>query len=190
MAARKRENAQKRRVRRAYDEIGGQLYDLRYAEEQGEKYTWALSRISLKECQPILDAGCGTGAFLEMLQSMDLTAVGVDFSGELLSWARKKLNSSGNLHLLMSDADYMPFRKSVFKSFFAFTLLQNVPDPNLTLTEAIRVLQDRALIVVTGLRKEYNLELFHSLLSSSGLKILEESASDLKDFVSICERER
>ncbi|MCD6264261.1 methyltransferase domain-containing protein, partial [Candidatus Bathyarchaeota archaeon] len=113
-------------------------------------------------------------------------AVGVDLSQALLSWARSKLREVQNLDLLLSDADYLPFKEEVFDAVFAITLLQNLPEPRKTLSEAMRVAKPEAPIVVSGLKKKYNREEFEDLLSSTGLRVREIMDGELKDFVAIC----
>ena len=177
---------EKRKVRRAYNEMGGRLYDLRYREEQRRKFDAALSRVSLSEEDLVLDVGCGTGLLPEEIGRNVGFAVGVDLSQALLSWARSKLREVQNLDLLLSDADYLPFREEVFDAVFAITLLQNLPEPRKTLSEAMRVAKPEAPIVVSGLKKKYGKKEFEDLLSSTGLRVREIMDGELKDFVAIC----
>lgn len=177
---------EKEEVRRSYNEIGGRLYDLRYGEEQESKFTAALSRVSLSQDDLILDLGCGTGLLLEKISGGVGFAVGLDLSGELLSWARSKLKETQNTGLLLSDADHPPFKPANFDKLFAITLLQNLPDPRRAISEAMKVTRTEAIIIVSGLKKRYSREEFKFLISSVGLEIREFVEEGLKDFVAIC----
>lgn len=76
LIARKKQKMSKGRVQGAYDELGGELYDLRYTGEQEEKYTWVLSKLRVREQDIIVDVGCGTGLFLQTFQNYQTDAVG------------------------------------------------------------------------------------------------------------------
>lgn len=177
---------EKEEVRSAYNRIGGRLYDLRYGEEQESKFTAALSRVSLSQDDLILDLGCGTGLLLEKISGGVRFAAGLDLSWGLLSWARSKLKEAQNTGLLLSDADYLPFKPATFDKLFAITLLQNLPNPRRALLEVMKVTKTEAIIIVSGLKKKYSKEEFTSLISSVGLKIWEFVDEGLKDFVAIC----
>lgn len=189
LIARKKQKMSKGRVQGAYDELGGELYDLRYTGEQEEKYTWVLSKLRVREQDIIVDVGCGTGLFLQTFQNYQTDAVGLDLSVNMISWAKGKLQKSNNVHLVLSDADYLPFKTEVFSCFFAFTLLQNVPNPHLTLAEALLVTKKRAPVVISGLKRRYESEQFFSMLRSSGLRIVRKSNEQSKDYIAICARE-
>jgi len=73
---------EKSRVRDRYDELGGKLYDIRYIEEQKEKYEHIFTHLDRGKT---LDNGCGTGLFLPYL---DEHSVGLDLSSGLLQEAR------------------------------------------------------------------------------------------------------
>ena len=176
----------KEEVRRAYNRIGGRIYELRYGEEQERKFTAALSRVSLSQEDLILDMGCGTGLLLEKFCEGIGFAVGLDLSLGLLSWARLKLKEAQNTGFIISDADHIPFKPATFDKLFAITLFQNLPNPRRTLSEAMKVTKTEAIIIVSGLKKKYSEEEFTSLISSVGLKIKEFVDNELKDYVAIC----
>jgi len=179
---------EKEDIRRSYDEIGGRLYDLRYSEEQGRKFCAALSRVSFFQDDLILDAGCGTGLLLEKISSCVGVAVGLDLSIGLISWARSKLKECQNIVLILSDADYLPFRQRIFDKLFAITLLQNIPNPKKALSEATSVTRQEAMIVVSGLKKKYSKEDLTTLIASVGLTLQELVNGELKDLVAICRK--
>jgi ubiquinone/menaquinone biosynthesis C-methylase UbiE len=176
-----------REVRRAYDDLGGELYDLRYREEQERKFEAFLSKISISQDDLILDLGCGTGLLLEKISGTVGFAVGLDISERLLSWARSKLRGTQTA-LILSDADYLPFRLAAFDKVFAITLLQNLPEPRRALSESRAVAKSAATIILSGLKKKYSREEFLALLSSVGLRVEEVVDEELKDFLAICRK--
>jgi len=179
---------EKEEIRRSYDKIGGRLYDLRYSEEQERKFSAAISRVSFLQDDLGLDVGCGTGLLLEKISNCVGVAVGLDLSRGLISWARSKLKESQNAVLILSDADYLPFRQRTFDKLFAITLLQNISNPREALSEAIRVTRSEATMVVSGLKKKYSKEELTALIASVGLTVQGLVDGELKDFVAICRK--
>jgi ubiquinone/menaquinone biosynthesis C-methylase UbiE len=113
--------------------------------------------------------------------------VGLDISMGLLSWARSKLRGTQTA-LILSDADYLPFRLTAFDKVFAITLLQNLPEPRRALSEAKAVAKPAATIILSGLKKKYSKEEFLALLSSVGLRVEEVMDVELKDYLAICRK--
>ena len=69
--------ARKRDVAAQYDALGGEIYDLRYNEEQDAKYEVLLTRMKPEPHEITLDIGCGTGLLARRLES---DSVGLDIS--------------------------------------------------------------------------------------------------------------
>lgn len=145
----------KREVMLKYDKSAS-TYDKLYAQEQYEKFrvieenypTW---------CRKILDAGCGTGLFLEYFSKI-LTEtyyyVGLDLSLEMLKLASLKLERyRQNVDLIQGDIEYAPFRKSSFPCTFSITVFDNLYDPEVGLKELLRSTKKGGSIVLTLLKK-------------------------------------
>lgn len=180
---------QKREVIRSYDSTA-YLYDMRYAEEQKAKIEAALQNMKICEQNCILDLGCGTGLLFDYIISETKILVGIDISRGILTEAKRKYGKFGNVHLILADADYIPFKDKVFTHVFAITLLQNMPYPEKTIVEAKRVAVENAVIVVTGLKKKFSKEILEALLRKSGLNIIEiKDEIKLKCYVAICKKQ-
>ena len=98
------------------------------------------------------------------------TVVGVDVSRKLLLKAKEQANASQNVFLVQADADHLPFSDDFFDPVFAFTVLQNMPEPSATLNELKRVAKCDGRVVVTGLKKAFSLGAFMDVLEGSGLR--------------------
>jgi ubiquinone/menaquinone biosynthesis C-methylase UbiE len=179
---------QKRKTMRRYD-LTAQLYDMRYTEEQELKYKTALERLNIARNNKILDVGCGTGLLFSHVAAETQTVVGVDISGKLLLQAKERARNFRNVHLVQADADHLPFKDNYFSVVFAFTVLQNMPDPLETLKEIKRIAERDAPIVVTGLKKAFSLDAFSELLQSAGLRVVSlKDADALKCHVAVSAR--
>jgi len=160
----------KRKVIKRYD-ITAEMYDERYKEEQGRKYCKALQHINIEDLV-VLDVGCGSGLFFSEVAGKAKTVIGVDVSRKLLQKAKEKADTLGNVSVLQADADHLPFCDKFFDGNFAFTILQNMPRPNETLTELRRVVKTEGKMVVTGLKKAFPLNTFMDILEGSKLRIV------------------
>ena len=168
---------------RRYD-VTARMYDERYAEEQVAKYHAALKHLDIHG--NVLDVGCGTGLFFSYIADEAETVVGVDISRMLLLQAKEHTRAFRNVHLVQADADHLPFRDACFDAVFAFTVLQNMPNPLKTLTEIQRNTKRSTTIVVTGLKKVFSLETLQALLQKAGLRVVHiEDADVLKCHVAI-----
>ena len=179
--------SKKRGVMRSYDRLAA-VYDAQYAEEQNAKIKAALNHVNLKGDSLVLDAGCGTGLLFEHIGGSIKLLVGLDISSRILEKAKNRAKRFSNVALIRADADFLPFSDDVFDGIFAITLLQNTPNPVLTLQEMKRVGKHPSIIVVTGLKKEFSQKAFEGLLAKAGLKaFIVESEEQLKGHVALCQ---
>lgn len=175
------EPPKKREVAKAYDAMGGRIYDLRYAEEQDAKYRAILETRAPRPHDTVLDLGCGTGLLLERLAS---TYVGLDVSSSLLQTAYNRNSGRSYVYLACGDAESPPFRDSVFDMIFAVTLIQNIPEPGRVLSEFERMGKPGCLSAVTGLKKAFSRDDFEKLIEDAGFRssFLHEN-SELNDWI-------
>jgi len=173
-------------VIRHYNAIAD-IYDRRYLAEQNVKIRTALVHTDLRGRSFILDVGCGTGILFDHLKDSGIVQVGIDIAKKILKKVTERESYSVKVNIVLADADYMPFPNGIFDMVFAITLLQNLPKPEKTLKEIIRVSKPDATIIVTGLKKKFSLESFIKILGDSGLNIrLLKDSGELKDFIAIC----
>lgn len=176
----------KREIKESYDNLGGRLYDIRYEEEQREKYETILAEVEVSEREIILDNGCGTGLLFEYLST---TAVGLDVSSRLLSKALSRIQDVYDKHLIQGDAENLPLRGHVFGRIFAITLIQNTPNTARALEEISRVGYSGTIVVVTALKKAFSEVAFRHIIESEGFVITDfiddEKLSDIIAILSL-----
>ncbi|MBS7616047.1 class I SAM-dependent methyltransferase [Candidatus Bathyarchaeota archaeon] len=178
---------QKRGTMQHYN-LTARTYDVQYAEEQKAKFETALEKMEIYENSTILDCGCGTGLLFEYVAEKAATVVGLDVSRKLLDKAKNRASQFSNVHLILADADHMPFKNEVFSHVFAVTVIQNMPNPEKTLVEIKRVASGSAFIVVTGLKKKFSKEALESVLRKIKLNVIEIKSGNetLKCHVAVC----
>lgn len=87
----------------------------------------------------VLDVGCGSGAYVDLLADQHL-AVGVDMH-PFRSWGRRG-------HFLRGDATRLPFRSQSFDTLLLFETLEHLPSPEDVLLECHRLTRKRMLLTV------------------------------------------
>ena len=176
---------QKRSVMRRYN-LTAQIYDARYSEEQEAKYQAALKNLDVNR-GVVLDVGCGSGLFFSHVADKAATVVGVDVSLGLLQLAKERAKNYSNVYLVQADADHLPFKLDLFSHVFAFTVLQNMPNPTQTLEGFKLVAKREGFIVVTGLKAAVPLEVFRGYLEAAGLRVVSLVDDDaLRCYVVAC----
>jgi len=120
----------------------------------------------------VVDVGCGIGLLCELLAVKRFRVVGVDFSIEMLREARKFVSLPG-VFFLCCDSDFLPLRSKVFCGAFSVTLLQNLPNPVVSLSEVIRVCKKGSMLHLSVLSKSLNTKDLELLLLKAGLKDIE-----------------
>jgi len=175
---------EKRIVMQRYD-LTAEMYDERYSYEQKAKYRAALENLDVAG-DAVLDVGCGSGLLFTEAATKAKLVVGVDVSHKLLLKAKEQAKPLGNVSVLQADADHLPFRECIFGFVFAFTILQNMPEPPETLVEFKRVAKLGGCTVVTGLKKAFPLSSFTNVLAGSGLHLVSfVDRKDLKCYVAV-----
>jgi len=174
----------KRKVMQRYN-LTANMYEERYAEEQKAKYEAALENVDIANCT-VLDVGCGSGLFFSHTAKKAEVLVAIDVSRKLLLKAKEQAQAFGNAFVLQADADHLPFREAFFDAVFAFTLLQNMPEPSETLNQLKLVVKLGGRVVVTGLKKAFALNTFMDVLEGAGLRIVSfVDEEDLKCYVAV-----
>ena len=164
--------SKKRSVANRYN-VTSTSYDEQYAQEQTAKYQAAQKTLGQNVCDVILDVGCGSGLFFSHMADKTKMVVGIDFSRKLLLKAKAHAKQYCEVHIVLADADNLPFKNALFDVIFSFTMLQNMPAPKKTLLEFKRQTKIGGKLVVTGLKKAFELTVFLDLFEVSGLELFE-----------------
>jgi ubiquinone/menaquinone biosynthesis C-methylase UbiE len=180
--------SKKRRIMCRYD-LTANIYDMRYEEEQTAKIEAALKNDTIKASGLVLDVGCGTGLLFQHVAEKSAGVIGLDISRKTLTNAKKRAKEFRNVHLVLADADLMPFNDGLFDGVYAFTVIQNLPNPTDTLAEMRNVARVGSTVVVTGLKKCFSRDAFISLLETAGFRIVRlEDGCNLKCYVAVCQK--
>lgn len=141
----------KRHVREQYDHLAEHYEDrwLRYVEASNEQ---TLSRLHLRPGERLLDIGCGTGRLLAGAPG-DVRPVGVDLSLAMTAIARRRMGCQA--HLLVGDAEQLPFASGSFDVIVSSSSFHYWPSPGAALSEIARLLRPSGRLIITDWCDDY-----------------------------------
>jgi ubiquinone/menaquinone biosynthesis C-methylase UbiE len=131
-----------------YDEFAP-VYDRRYAASPLSGVGAALKALVQKaKAQHVLEMGCGTGHWLDLLQPIVSDVYGLDPSSGMLAQAKFK---GKNLRLVRGRATRVPFKDQVFDLIFCVNAIHHFGDPRAFIIESRRLLAPGGALAVVGM---------------------------------------
>lgn len=94
--------------------------------------------------QRVLEIGCGTGLFQQILFDDGFTVAGLDKSPQMIAAARRRLGPAAELYV--ADGSSLPFADKEYDFCVLWTVLEFCEDPGQVLAEAARVASKGLLI--------------------------------------------
>ena len=133
----------------------------------------------LRNCERILDIGCGSGSFERLLPNLNI--IGLDNSKEMLQEAIKRSNST----FVLGDAEHLGFKDSTFDAIFTVTTLEFTGDYEKAVNEITRVTKQDGTILAMILNPES--EYFKDKATRTGdyfKRIKHRDFREIRDYVS------
>jgi len=151
----------------------------------------------LTDGERILDLGCGNGRLLEFLKERKIDYLGVDFSKNLITEAKKKYpprprppedkDKKGmflpQVRFQIADALNLPLPNNYFNKIYSIATLHHIPSKEFRLRflkEAKRVLKPGGLLILTCWKFKDKRELY-LILKYTILKVIGKSKLDHRD---------
>jgi len=127
-------------------------------------YELALKRSGLRAGQTVLDAGCGSGAFLRVAADHGAVVSGIDASEALLAIARERVPDAD---LTLGDLQRLPYAGDTFDAVTGFCSFFFADDMVEALREARRVARPGAPVVIQvwGRPERFDLGLMKAVLA-------------------------
>ncbi len=102
----------------------------------------------LRNCEQILDVGCGIGSFEQYLPNLNI--IGLDSSKEMLEEARKGSDKT----FILGNAEDLKFKDSTFDAVFTVTTLEFLDNYKKAVEEIARVTKQHGKILAMMLNPE------------------------------------
>jgi ubiquinone/menaquinone biosynthesis C-methylase UbiE len=99
----------------------------------------------------VLEIGCGAGDFALTLGKRGAFVEAIDFSSKAIQFANSKKQFHGDIttNFQTGDAMALPFKDKSFDLIFSCECLEHVPNPQVMLNEAARVLKTQGQLILT-----------------------------------------
>jgi ubiquinone/menaquinone biosynthesis C-methylase UbiE len=129
-----------------YDDLAG-TYDRRYADYSYDGIEDHLVRFA-RGAASVLEVGCGTGHWLEVLARVTSSMTGVDASAGMLAQARARMPHAALVH---ARAEALPFPDASFDRVLCVHALHHFDGKRAFVAEARRVLRSGGGLTICGL---------------------------------------
>ncbi len=127
-----------------YDQISTTYDNVRQADL--DLVAYLAREADVTESSFVLDIGCGTGNYANLLQRLTHAHVfGVEPSEGMLTKARQK---NPNLVILQSDAEHLPFEASTFDLVYMTDVIHHISHIDIMFAEVIRILKPSAKVCI------------------------------------------
>jgi ubiquinone/menaquinone biosynthesis C-methylase UbiE len=105
----------------------------------------------------VLDLGCGTGPVVAELRRLGFDCVGLDYSQDMLEFAKQRLRASGldDSQILQGDCRHTPFPDARFDAVVCLGVISYVENYEVVLAEIRRILKPGGVLVVS-FRNRFN----------------------------------
>ena len=126
-------------------------YDAEHREWLAEAFenkirSWLARRFTPDD--HVLELGCGTGIFSEMIAGQVRHLTATDFSPEMLERAGQRLSAYDNVEARQEDAGHTSFAHGAFDAVLAVNLFHHASEPAAVARECNRVVRPGGRVVV------------------------------------------
>jgi ubiquinone/menaquinone biosynthesis C-methylase UbiE len=131
-----------------YEKIADE-YDKRFEMAYGHDGVESilLGLVRAQNLQKVLEVGCGTGHWLDILHS-HAQVLGIDLS---LAMLQKAISSLPDLLVIRGEAIHLPFSDQTFDMVFCVNALHHFSNPSAFISEAYRLLEPNGVLGVIGM---------------------------------------
>jgi len=104
----------------------------------------------------LMDLGCGSGDhLLELNLPKDLTYMGIDYSKKEIMKIRKLKNIFKKFHLIIADAQHLPFKSNSINVLISSDVLEHVDDDRKAFSEMQRIMRHNSKAYITVASSSY-----------------------------------
>lgn len=95
----------------------------------------------------ILEAGCGTGRWINSLEENGRRVFGLDYSLDMMKIPKAR---KSHLNLINADAVHIPFKDNFFELIFCVNAIHHFPDKEKFIKDCYRILNGNGMLAVFG----------------------------------------
>ncbi len=117
----------------------------------GPSHSRIAAELPVAEPVQLLDVGCGTGRFMELVlvEGRAAKVWGLDISKSMLTHGKQRLRRyNGSAHIVQGDAERLPFPSDYFDVVTCSNCFHHFPDQQQAVCEMFRVLRDGGRVML------------------------------------------
>ena len=133
-------------ARKTFDKIATKYENHYYGRLSRRLYNKVALKIEKFKNEFILDLGCGTGFFLEILKDYKSKLYGADISPMMIKYAQQRVGNS--VELKVANCENLPWEDSAFDIIVCILSFHHYPNPDKSLDEMKRVLKKNGHITI------------------------------------------
>ena len=111
----------------------------------------------------LVEFGCGTGFFTEVIAGKAVHVLATDISSEMLQVAGERLARFRNITLQVADCRKTGYSSRTFDTVIVVNVLQTIDQPSLALKESSRILRSGGILLVISYT-DYGLSLLEKMI--------------------------
>ena len=150
MGIEKNEGYEKVRVVEGYD-IWASTYDDEHNPLIASEQKITLGLIGDVRNKRVLDVGCGTGRYCELLAKKGANVTGVDPSSRMLEYARKKITHGCTFELHLGKIEDASFPSSHFDIVVSALTVGHIPDMGPVIRKISSIIKKRGTLIVSDM---------------------------------------
>ncbi|TGN08017.1 class I SAM-dependent methyltransferase [Leptospira ilyithenensis] len=117
-------------------------FDWYYGDDKWE-FDIAFDIIKKYNPKSLLEIGAGRGHFIEKIQSLGVSSLGLEFNKEALAFAENK-----KLPIINSTMESLIFQKKSYDVVVSFEVFEHLTDPKAYLEESLQLLTQNGLMII------------------------------------------
>ena len=160
-------------------------YDRRHHRYTQRTLHRALEALTLSGEERVLDVGCGTGEFEQLVRERYPQArlVGIDVTPQMLEVARGKFRDVPEITFLRMEAEALPFAPGSFDVVVSCNMLHHVRAVDVVLREWARVLRPGGRLIIV----DWSRDAWHCQLAHYWLRLVKRSYVTMYRARELCE---
>jgi SAM-dependent methyltransferase len=95
-----------------------------------------------------LEVGCGYGRFVDVVQRLGGTIVGIDLSTHSIELAQDFVGLRPNVHLVQADLFHLPFKRDTFERIYSIGVLHHTPSTKDAFDAVVPYLREKGQISI------------------------------------------
>lgn len=165
-----------------YSPFNPHIYD--HPAELIRGFTTSLHFLGLHHGARVLDSGSGYSWTTEWLMRLGIDAVGIDITRAYPDVGRRRMGPNNQPHLVVGDAENLPFRDGVFDAVLCFDAFHHIPNRAAAMRQYARTMTPKSRIVLVEPGGQHEkAQVAIDVMNTYGIMEIGMELSDLQGYI-------